>query len=595
MNFGKLVEKSSRGLFLFIAIMMILPLVLWGYMNPTPADAALQGTAGVIFGKIEISRARFEEHRRKAYPSWWWNKIEREPWILFQMMRGQRAQGPAAEEIRKQAWRDIILLQDAAAKGISATELEVARKIRDVYTRVTFGRQPFDMRTLERLARDVFGAPMPVFEAWARDQVVIDKLLDLVAESSFARHDEAYADALQSRRLVKLWYAAFDPQDFVRDLKPVTADEIARYYEQNKSKFRVPEKANVSYLMIEFETLQKKAPEPSEEERRKSYEENKQEFRAPHEHKPGEEHRDDEAPTFRPFEEVRAEVAERVRRRWAEKEASRLMDQVNVDLGADAAANGGKFSDDVFEKLKEKYKAQGVDLVHDVTPSFDRRSVDDVEKTVGSNSGLALWAFDRKNREGDISQKITTSKGVVLFRLLKRKDAYDPGLTEQVRERIVKVLQREQVRKRTQQAAANVVQEINTRGFAAGRRRHPAEWRPTRYFNPAEGDPGVADASLGGMLRRQAAGLAPGKAAVVPGTAVSGARDKENWSYVVYLEDSVEVVPDDLEREFRESLDRLTRERRERRREEYAAQLVQAAEIKEDPGLKNAEPRTSAP
>ncbi len=595
MNFGKFVEKSSRGLFLFIAIMMILPLVLWGYMNPTPADEALQGTAGVIFGKIEISRARFEEQRRKAYPSWWWNKIEREPWVLFQMMRGQRVQGPTAEEIRKQAWRDLILLQDAAAKGISATDLEVARKIREVYTRVTFGRQPFDMRTLERLARDMFGAPMPVFEAWARDQVVIDKLLDLVADSSFARHDEAFADALQSRRLVKLWYAAFDPQDFVRDLKPVTADEIARYYEQNKSKFRVPEKANVSYLMIEFEALEKKAPEPSEEELRKYYEENKQEFRAPHEHKPGEEHRDDEAPTFRPFEEVRSEVAERVRRRWAEKEASRVMDQVNVDLGADAAANGGKFSGDVFEKLQEKYKARGVDLVHDVTPSFDRRSVDDVEKAVGSNSGLALWAFDRKNKEGDISQKVTTGKGVVLFRLLKRKDAYDPGLTEQVRERVVKALQREQVRKRTQQAAANVVQEINTRGFAAGRRRHPAEWRPTRYFNPEEGDPGVADASLGGMLRRQAASLAPGKAAVVPGTAVPGARDRENWSYVVYLEDSVEVVPDDLEREFRESLDRLTRDRRERRREEYAAQLVEAAEIKEDPGLKNAGPRPHAP
>jgi hypothetical protein len=270
------------------------------------------------------------------------------------------------------------------------------------------------------------------------------------------------------------------------------------------------------------------------------------------------------------------------------------MDQVNVDLGADAAANGGKFSDDVFEKLKEKYKAQGVDLVHDVTPSFDRRSVDDVEKAVGQNSGLALWAFDRKNREGDISQKVTTTKGVVLFRLLKRKDAYDPGLTEQVRERVVKSLQREQVRKRTQQVAANVVQEINTRGFAAGRRRHPADWRPTRYFNPEEGDPGVSDASLGGMFRRQAAGLAPGKAAVVPGTAVAGAREKENWSYVVYLEDVVEVVPDDLEQQFRESLERLTRERRDRRRDDYAANLVRAAEVQEDPEIKKTE-RPAAP
>lgn len=586
MNFGKFVEKSSRGLFLFIAIMMILPLVLWGYMNPSPMDKRVQGTAGLLFGQIKISRAEFEEHRQKAYPSWWWDQFERQPWLLYQMMRGQRVQGPSPEDIRKQAWRNIVLLHDAAAKGIDATELEVARKIRDAYTRVTFGRQPFDMKVLERLARDLFAASLPIFQAWARDQVIIDKLLDLVAESSFASHEEAFADALESRRLVKLWYAAFDPQDFVRDLKPVTSDDIARYYEQNKSKFRVPEKANVSYLMIEFETLQKKAPETSEQDLRKYYEENKQEFRAPHEHPPGEEHRDDEAPKFRPFEEVRSDVADRVRRRWAEKEASRLMDQVNVDLGADAAAHGGKFSEDVFEKLKEKYKAQGVDLVHDVTPSFDRRSVDDIEKTVGQKSGLVLWAFDRKNKEGDISQKITTTKGVVLFRLLKRREAYDPGLTEQVRDRAVKALQREQVRKRTQQAAANVVQEINTRGFAAGRRRHSAEWRPTRYFNPEDGDPGMSDPSLNSLLRRQAAALAPGKAAVVPGTAVPGTREKENWSYVVYLEDTVEVVPDDLEREVRESRERLTRERRQRRRDEYADQLVRAAEVQEDPDLK---------
>jgi hypothetical protein len=597
MNFGKFVQRSTKGLFIFIAVMMVVPLVLWGYMGTgAPNAEELQGTAGTVFGGIRISRTAFEEHRLRAYPSWWWDRIERDRWFLFMMMQGRKPEGPKAEEVHKIAWQNIILLEDAKSKGLAATESETLLKIREVYGRITMGRMPFQEETLDRIARDIFQASPSVFRAWIEDQVLIDKLLTLVTEAEFSDYDKVYDQLTRQQQSVKCWTAAFDPKDFFRDVKPVRPEEVAKYYDANKAKFKVPEKANVSYLMIDYEELKKKMPEPSEDEVKKYYEEHKKtEFQKAHEHAPGEQHRDDEEPQIKPLEEVRAEIPGKIKQKNAEKEGARLMDRINVDLGADAAANGGKYTDDIFDRLKAKYANEGIALVHDVTPSFDRKHVDDVEKSVGQNSTLAAWAFDSKNKVGDISQKISTSKGVLLFRLLQRKESYDPGLTEQIRDRIVKTLQREQIRKRTEQVAANVVQEINTRGFSAGRRKYPAaEWKATRYFKTSGGDPGVDDAQLGQAIRMQVATLVAGKAMVVRGSMLRNP-EKQDWAYVLYMEDSIDSPDEDVQSQFDTVRRNLNEEARKARRDAYIAITVAEAKLQEEAGLLRKEPGAPEP
>jgi len=595
MNFGKFVQRSTKGLFIFIAVMMIVPLVLWGYMGGGGPDTKeFEGDAGTIFGGTRISRMEFEEQRLRAYPAWWWDKIQHDFRIRFMLSRNQRPDGPKPDEVHNMAWKNIILLQDAKLKNVTATEREVLVRRSQLFSAIMGGRQYQD-EMFDRIGRDIFAASPTVFRGWIEDQVVIDKLLDLVTEAEFAEYDRVYEQLGRQQQTVKAWYAGFDPKDFFRDVKPVRPDEIAKYYEANKAKFKVPEKANVSYLMVDHEELKRKMAEPSEEEVKKYYEDHKKsEFQKPHEHQPGEQHRDDEEPKFKAFDEVKAEIPGKIKQKNAEKEAAKLMDRLNVDLGADAAANGGKYTDDVFDRLKAKYANEGIALVHDVTPSFDRKHVDDIEKTVGQNSTLAAWAFDSKNAVGTISQKIATSKGVLLFRLLQRKESYEPGLTEQIRERIVKTLQREQIRKRTGQVAANVVQEINTRGLSAGRRKHPAaEWRSTRYFKADGGDPGVEDAQLGAAIRTNSANLVPGNAMVVPGSNLRNP-EKQDWSYVVYKEDAIDAPGEDSPAQFDTARRNLNEDSRRRRRDDYIKVLEAQAERKEEPGLRKDAP-TRAP
>ncbi len=589
-KFGKFVQRSTRGLFIFIIIIMVVPLVLWGYMGGSADEERIAGDAGTIFGDLKVSKAEFEQQRLRAHPAWVWDKLHNDMRYRFMLMRGMKLDAAKPQEIRDMAWRNIVLLRDARLKQLAAAEMDVLTRKRDLFN--MFVRQPFEEKVFDQIARDIFHATPPVMNGWIEDQVVIDKLLDLVAESEFAKSEEVYNKVLQQDRLVKAWYAGFDPREYIKDVKPVLTDEIARNYGQNMARFKVPEKAHVAYLMIPFEDLKKKQAEPTDEEVRKYYDENKNtQFQKEHRHEPGEEHREDEKREAKPLDEVRSDVVEKIKEKKAREEADRLMEEINREVGADATAQGGKkYSEDLFDKIKERHKAKGTELLYDVTTGFDRRRVEDVEKTVGTDSKLAAWAFDGKVKADDetaISQKTVTSKGVCLFRLLKRKDAYDPGLTEQVRERIVKTLQREQLLKKATAAANGVVQEINTKGFAEGRLKHGAEWLPTRYFKPQDRQTGIEDPGLSSAIVQGLEGLKPGQAKVIAGSSAR-VREKADWSWGLYVEDAYAGPPENLESQVASTRQDLDREARAKRRAEYAnlevvrAQIQPSAELKQE-------------
>jgi hypothetical protein len=269
----------------------------------------------------------------------------------------------------------------------------------------------------------------------------------------------------------------------------------------------------------------------------------------------------------------------------AEKKAAEIMSRVDVALGAAATANNGKYPDDVFDQLYKKFKDEGV--VYDITLKFDPKQVEDVEKTVGSNSTLSSWAFEPTLKLGDVSNKVKTSKGTVLFRLSAKVDSKESGISDRIREAIIKDLQKEQVKKKTQQIANNVVQEITTHGMNAARRKYPLDWHVTRYFK-LDGETGIEDAALGQGIAQQVRGkqVLPGKAAVLSG-AMLRSRDKADWAYAVYLEDLLEVPPDDVSAQFNGSRRGLDEEARKRYRDAFIADTVQRAAVKVDASLKN--------
>ncbi|HVR87120.1 MAG TPA: hypothetical protein VMU54_22535, partial [Planctomycetota bacterium] len=368
-RFDKFVQRSTRGLFAFIVVAMVLPLVLWGYMGKSGNEREEdKGDAGILYGNIHVTKGEYNRHLSTASASWWWKKFN-DPMTMMMMRYGQQPKPPTQEELTKQAWEDIILLREAKAGGIQASEQETLIELREMYQKFT-GRPDYSDEIMNRIATEFFKVQFGAFMTWVGDHVVIEKLLTLISDSEFADFDKVYDRVATGHSMAKVWYAALDPRDYRRDIAPPSTDEILAYYGKNKEKFKVPGKIQVAYLLTDADEFKKHEPEPSPEDVKKYYSDNmKSEFAKPHEHEPGEEHHEAEKPEYKTFEEVKAEIPGKIKQKAADKKAAEIMDRVDVALGALASANAGKYPDDAFDQLKAKFKAENVDLTYDISNS----------------------------------------------------------------------------------------------------------------------------------------------------------------------------------------------------------------------------------
>ena len=575
MSFEKFVQRSTKGLFVFIAVAMVLPLVLWGYISGGGEEGRSSEVVGTIFETVPVHKHELDRMTARAMVDWWWKQYTGpNAW----MMRFKKPDPPKEEELVKLAWENLVLLEDAKMKGIAATEKEVNDRFRDLYNQLTGGQQTQGAdEILAGRVNEIFHSNLTAFEGWVGDIVVIEKLLQSVAEASFESYEDVYSQMSRDHVLAKAWYAGVDPKSFEKNTRPSTSDEIARRYEQNKAKYKVPAKAVVTALAADMEAYKKKVADPTEAEIRKYYDDHKAEYLLPHEHAPGEEHKENEEPKYTSFEQAKADIPDKIKTEKAKESARELMAKVDRALGEMFDAAKKEYPADAFEKLKAKFKDAGPELAHDVLPRFGARDVEELEKTIGAGSNLGVWAFDAKTVKGSVSRVTATSKGVYLFRLLERVDGYDTGVTERVRESIERDLAKEQVRARASKEAARIAREIGAKGLTAAARGAAAEWGVTRYFktkNPAE--TGIEDRQLSQAVASQAASLTPGKTAGVAGAQAG----KPDWSYVVYLEDLIPAAPENPEAEFAAARNRLDEEKRRKAREEYPKRRVDEAKIR---------------
>jgi hypothetical protein len=571
MSFEKFVQRSTKGMMLFIAITMIIPLVLWGYMGSGSNDApGGKEVVATIFGSQPVTKGELDRMRARATVDWWWKQYTGpNAW----MMRFKRPDPPKPEELEKLAWENIVLLRDAEMKGIKASPAEIDSRLREMYSQLT-GAQ--DSKGADEIlagrVRELFHSDLRTFEEWIGDIVLLDKLLETVSEAAFESYEEVYSQMAREQVLARAWYAGFDPKAFEKKVRASTSYEISRRYEANKAKYKVPAKASLTYLMADLEGFKKGIAEPSEGDVRKYYDDHRSEYALPDEHAPGEEHKPGEAEKFTPFEQAKAGIPDKIKTDKARDLARDLMGKVDRALGE--MFDGKAYPPDAFEKLKAKFKDQGPELIHEVLPKFATRDVEELEKTLGTGSNLAAWAFDPKNEKGSVSRVTSTSKGVYLFRLVQRSESYEMGVTERVRESLERELRKDQVKQRASKAASELAQAVSARGMEAARRSQPVEWSVTRYFKTKGGDTGIEDRSLSQAVAGQAASLTPGKAGVVAGTQAG----KPEWSYVVYLEDVV-PAPETADAEFASTRTRLDNEKRRQFRETYPNLMVEAAKI----------------
>lgn len=569
MSFQKFVRRSTKGILLGIVILMSVTLVFWGNYGPSGEDPTLDEPAGIIFGDITITKREFNQYLDRA-------KVDHR----LQTSRGFRQKvTPKPGELEKLAWESIVLLQDARGKGIAVTEKEKWSFISRIYE--LFGMAT-DEVALAKFAGDLFNVSAAAFEGWAADRVAVQKLIGLVMESHFSDYRGIYDRVMRENRLARAWVARFDAADYAPEVRPVRPDEVVGYFEANKEKYKAPAKIRVTCLLVGLDSLKAKAADPTEEEIRNHYKDNLAEFTETPEAPPsgGDEAADAPKGRQKALEEVRDAIVDKLKTIEARDRARDIATKINSDIGAACDPETSKYPETLFQDLRKRYAKEGVELSIAEPEAFHSGQVEEIEKQVGKKSGLEEWGFGGGHLVGDVSNMTWTSKGVAFFRMAEQMGIYNPGLTEPVRRRIVKHLESEQLDRRVQQAATRVIGDIDTLGFGEARQRNSVDWRPTRYFHTAA-ETGLEDSSLASQVKNRIGIMEPGEAQMIPGSVVATAGEEQPGAYVVYLEDTLDAKPEDLEKLFESQRQSMAYYARQMRAREYVDTLVKSAEIQD--------------
>lgn len=162
--------------------------------------------------------------------------------------------------------------------GFRVTDADVARTLRQIMPQLwpggTFaGKEAYTQFVAQQ------NMTVPEFEASLRSQILLMRLETLSLEGTIVTPQEVEEEFRRRNEAVKVQTLAISPAT-VRPLVKISDEELAAYFEKNKTAYRIPEKR--SFLIFAFDEAGVGATvQVSEEQLRQMYEQQLDRFRTP--------------------------------------------------------------------------------------------------------------------------------------------------------------------------------------------------------------------------------------------------------------------------------------------------------------------------
>ncbi|MDP2904856.1 MAG: peptidylprolyl isomerase [Candidatus Omnitrophota bacterium] len=235
-------KKTAKKVWVVLAAIIVPAFVLWG-AGSLVGDKQKSAFAGRLFGK-KISQLEFKDAL---------DAVKNQVVIQF---GDNLPQAQKYLNLEAQAWVRLMLLHEAARRGMTASDKEVIETIENypffqrngqfnnhIYTQML----EYSFRTLPR-----------VFEEEVRQDIMIKRLYDEVTSGVNATDEEARAEYLRTNEQLSLSYIAAVPAEFSKAVT-VTDDELKEYFRSNSLDFKKPLSFELSYISTEDESQIKKA------------------------------------------------------------------------------------------------------------------------------------------------------------------------------------------------------------------------------------------------------------------------------------------------------------------------------------------------
>ncbi|HVB85434.1 MAG TPA: peptidyl-prolyl cis-trans isomerase [Candidatus Dormibacteraeota bacterium] len=366
--------KISMGVILLLICVSMVVTLVPGLMSGPSTDAsspdAIASVAGHNITVVEFQQ-RFDQLMSNQQ--------------IPQMMRGIYAKQLLNDLVFQQA-----LAYEAEQMGIQVTSQEEAARIREMIPDAWVNNK-WNPTKYQTDVEQGTGMSVQQFETSLHDEMLADKFRQLVTDGITVSPAEVEQEFLWRNERVKLQYALIKPSDLAPTIQPTDA-QLQSWFEQNKSRYQIPEKRSATYALLDLAKLRANTT-PTDAELQAYYQAHLADYKV--ENRVHVEHI-----LFKTVGKTDAEIAE------IKKKAKDVLKQVKT------GAN--------FEDLAKKY------------------SEDDGSKAKGGDLGWILQgqtvpAFEKAAfsvPKGQVSDLVQTPYGFEIIKVIDRETAHTKSLAE---------------------------------------------------------------------------------------------------------------------------------------------------------------------
>ncbi len=396
--FIKNLRKYMKPVFWIVAALIVPAFVFWGIGSAIRAKNL--SYVGKIFGK----RIYYDELK---------NALD---WLVVSKYADNVHNIHKYPAIYEEAWRRLILLEEAKRKNIQVSNQELASYI---MLMPYFQRNnTFDSAAYRYLLTYQFGIDAKIFEDEAKKTLKIAKLQQKIFTDYNPSDEEIRQAYFRLKEAVKVEYIVFPSVNF-KHLASIDKAEVESYYSKNSLSLKKPEQVDVEYIRLPIKPFEADIG-PGEEDIKSYYETHKEEFLIKEPPGPEAEKATDEVSgknelykpqkTYRTLDDVSYYIRKRLIMEQADKKAHKLIDDVSEAL---------------IDEPDMKKAADKFGLTLNRTGFF---SSDEPLKDIGSSKEFSTTSFNLK--EDEISQILKIRDSYYILKLRSKRKPHIPTLEE---------------------------------------------------------------------------------------------------------------------------------------------------------------------
>ena len=183
-----------------------------------------------------------------------------------------------AQQVVENLVEERILMQEADRLGVKPTDQELAVWIKDQMP-FLWETGSFNQQQYQQLIQQRFSVSVPEFERQLLKDLTIETRLKRLVTDNIVMTDAELRKLFEERNeKIQVAYATVNVADFAAKVEP-TDEQIQEFFEQNKFRYRVPEKRTVKVITLDPSTAP--PPELSDIEIETYYNQNRYRFETP--------------------------------------------------------------------------------------------------------------------------------------------------------------------------------------------------------------------------------------------------------------------------------------------------------------------------